>query len=300
MKLKIAETLGDLNILGATLVKKHISLHQLHGKNRPFVLGVAVGGSTKGIFEHLIKSYRKKEISFENVIIFQIDEYFGIQRDDPMSQHSQLYHSFLKFVDVRPQNVHVMSCDCIDLDEECEDFEHKIKEAGGIDLFITGVGSDGHLGRNEPGSSLMSRTRPKALSHETRLLLASNFGSIGKVPKLTLTMGVHTILDSRAIVAIYGGVQKAKALRRTVEMPMNHMCVASAFQAHPDCRVICDQDAAIELRIRTAKYFKNVEEIKKILKIDLTDEILASEVVLPRKRDPSESTGIFLFKSEKS
>ena len=162
--------------------------------------------------------------------------------------------------DIRRENTNVLDGMAMDLEAECASFEEKIKKCGGIELFLGGMGQDGHIAFNEPGSSLTSRTRVKTLTADTRLVNSRFFdGDIGKVPKLSLTVGVGTITDAREVVILVSGLQKARALQNVVEGGVSQMWTLSVLQMHQNALIVCDEDAASELKVSTYKYFKSIE-----------------------------------------
>lgn len=168
-----------------------------------------------------------------------------------------MWNNFFKHIDIEPQNVHILDGNAPDLKIECAAYEQKIKEAGGIELFIGGIGPDGHIAFNEPGSSLVSRTRVKTLAQDTLEANARFFGNdISKVPREALTVGVGTVLDAKEVMILITGAHKAFALYKAIEEGVNHMWTVSAFQQHPNTLMICDEDATLELRVKTVKYFK--------------------------------------------
>ncbi|XP_029166675.1 glucosamine-6-phosphate isomerase isoform X4 [Nylanderia fulva] len=167
---------------------------------------------------------------------------------------------------IDPENVHILDGNAVDLVKECDDFERKIKEAGGIELFIGGIGPDGHIAFNEPGSSLVSRTRVKTLAQDTLEANARFFGNdINKVPKQALTVGVGTVMDAEEVMILITGSHKAFALYKAIEEGVNHMWTVSAFQQHPRTLIICDEDATLELRVKTVKYFKALSDVHRKL-----------------------------------
>lgn len=158
---------------------------------RPFVLGLPTGSSPIGVYKRLVELYKQEKISFKHVVTFNMDEYVGLARDHPESYHSFMWNNLFMHVDINPSNVHILDGNAPDLDEECKKFEADIARVGGIELFLGGIGPDGHIAFNEPGSSLTSRTRVKTLAYETIIANARFFeGDITKVPKLALTVGV--------------------------------------------------------------------------------------------------------------
>lgn len=209
------------------------------------------------MYKKLIEYYNAGKVSFKYVKTFNMDEYVDLARDHPESYHYYMYNSFLKHIDIEPKNVHILDGNAEDLVLECNKFEDQIKEAGGIELFIGGIGPDGHIAFNEPGSSLASRTRVKTLAQDTLEANARFFGNdIEKVPKQALTVGVGTVMDAKEVMILITGSHKAFALYKAVEEGVNHMWTVSAFQQHPRTLIVCDEDATLELRVKTVKYFK--------------------------------------------
>ncbi|KAK1066523.1 Glucosamine-6-phosphate isomerase (Glucosamine-6-phosphate deaminase) (GNPDA) (GlcN6P deaminase) [Friedmanniomyces endolithicus] len=227
---------------------------------KPFVLGLPTGSSPEGVYKNLVAAHKNGEISFRNVVTFNMDEYVGIPREHPESYHSFMYNHFFSHVDVDPANINILNGNAEDLEEECIAYEEKIKRAGGIELFLGGIGPDGHIAFNEPGSSLRSRTRVKTLAYETILANSRFFGNeLSKVPKMALTVGVQTVLDAREVVIIITGPHKALAVQKCLEGGVNHMWTLSALQLHPYALIVVDEDATLELQVKTVKYFKSIE-----------------------------------------
>lgn len=182
------------------------------------------------------------------------DEYVGIPRDHPESYHSFMWKHFFSHVNVRPSNVHILNGNAANLEAECVGYEAEIKRAGGIDLFLGGIGEDGHIAFNEPGSSLASRTRVKTLAYDTILANSRFFGhDVAQVPKMALTVGVQTVLEAREVVVIILGARKSLALQRCIEQGVNHMWTLSSLQLHPHPMIVCDEDATLELQVKTVK-----------------------------------------------
>lgn len=224
------------------------------------------------MYKKLVEFYKKGELSFKYVKTFNMDEYVGLPRDHPESYHSFMWENFFKHIDIDPSNAHVLDGNASDLVKECEDFEAKIKDAGGVHLFIGGIGSDGHIAFNEPGSSLVSRTRVKSLAKETIVANARFFDNdMTKVPTMALTVGVGTVMDASEVLILITGVHKAYALRCATEEGVNHMCTVSAFQQHPRTIFVVDDDATLELKVRTVKYFKGLMDVHNKLVEDPQD-----------------------------
>ncbi|MDD4972235.1 MAG: glucosamine-6-phosphate deaminase [Paludibacter sp.] len=229
--------------------------------NKPFVLGLPTGSSPLGIYHNLIELCKNGKVSFKNVITFNMDEYVGLTRDHEQSYYTFMWNNFFSQIDILPENVNILNGTAEDLEEECEAYEIKMKTVGGVDLFLGGIGADGHLAFNEPASSLASRTRQKTLTTDT-LIANSRFfdNDVNKVPKTSLTVGVGTIMDAKEILIITSGHNKARALRHAVEEPINQMWTISALQLHPKGIIVCDYDACAELRVGTYKYFLDIEK----------------------------------------
>lgn len=182
------------------------------------------------------------------------DEYIGIPRDHPESYHSFMWKHFFSHVNIHPNNVNILNGNAPNLEAECVEYEAKIKRVGGIDLFLAGIGEDGHIAFNEPGSSLASRTRVKTLAYDTILANSRFFDNdLEKVPKMALTVGVQTVLEAREVVVIILGARKALALQRCIEQGVNHMWTLSSLQLHPHPMIVCDEDATLELQVKTVK-----------------------------------------------
>ncbi|KAL5389338.1 Glucosamine-6-phosphate isomerase 1 [Paraphaeosphaeria minitans] len=231
-------------------------------QERPFVLGLPTGSSPVLIYRCLVQRHKAGEISFRNVVTFNMDEYVGIPREHPESYHSFMYKHFFSHVDVRPENINILNGNASDLEAECQAYEEKIANAGGIELFLGGIGPDGHIAFNEPGSSLKSRTRVKTLAYDTILANSRFFGNdLDQVPRMALTVGVQTVLDAREVVIIITGAHKALALQKCLEEGINHMWTLSCLQLHPHPMIVIDEDATLELKVKTVRYFKSIEKV---------------------------------------
>jgi len=205
-------------------------------------------------------------VSFQHVVTFNMDEYCDLPRDHPESYHSFMWENLFRHIDIQPQNAHILDGNARDVDEECARYEEKIRSFGGIQLFLAGIGPDGHVAFNEPGSSLSSRTRVKTLAQDTVVANARFFGGdVSQVPTKALTVGVATVLDAAEVLVIITGTHKAYALAKCIEEGVNHMFTVSAIQMHPKAVVVCDEDATLELRVRTAKYFKSLPHREELL-----------------------------------
>jgi len=227
---------------------------------KPFVLGLPTGSSPLGTYKNLIEYCKSGQLSFKNVVTFNMDEYVDLAEDHPESYHSYMWNTFFKNIDIDPKNVHILNGNAEDLKGECDKYEEEIAKHGGIELFLGGIGTDGHIAFNEPGSSLTSRTRIKTLAYDTIVANSRFFADdFSKVPKMALTVGVGTVMDAREVIIIITGTHKAFALYKAIEEGVNHMWTVSAIQLHRRSMIVCDEDATAELRVKTVKYFKNLE-----------------------------------------
>ena len=227
----------------------------------PFVLGLPTGSTPLQTYKELIRLHEAGEVSFKNVITFNMDEYVGLEESHPESYHSFMWSNFFSHIDIKAENVHILNGNAEDLMAECRAYEEAILKAGGIDLFVGGVGEDGHIAFNEPFSSLQSRTRIKTLTPDTIAVNSRFFGGdISKVPTQALTVGVGTVLDARKVLILATGPKKARALRHAIEGSYNHLWTLSALQIHPAGIIVCDDPAAEELKVSTYRYFKNIEK----------------------------------------
>lgn len=229
-------------------------------KDKPFVLGLPTGSTPLETYRNLIELNKKGIISFENVVTFNMDEYVGLSPEHDQSYHYFMHENFFKHIDIKPENINILDGLAQDLEEECRKYEEKIKSYNGINLFLGGVGEDGHIAFNEPGSSLSSRTRDKELTQDTIIVNSRFFNNdISKVPKLALTVGVGTIMDSKEVLIMANGIKKAFAIHKGIEEGVNHLWTISALQLHRKAIIVIDEDAAVELKVKTYRYFKDIE-----------------------------------------
>ena len=227
---------------------------------RPFVLGLPTGGTPLATYRCLIELFKQGEVSFANVVTFNMDEYVGIAEDHPQSYHTFMYENFFNHVDIKRENINILNGNAPDLVAECAEYEARIRRYGKIHLFMGGVGNDGHIAFNEPASSLSSRTRIKTLTEDTRIANARFFdGNMDQVPRLALTVGVGTLLDAEEVLILVTGHAKAQALQAAVEGSVNHMWTISTLQLHPKGIVVCDEPSTMELKVKTVRYFQQLE-----------------------------------------
>ncbi len=233
---------------------------RINGCKGRFVLGLPTGSTPVETYRELVRLHKAGKVSFRDVVTFNMDEYVGLPEEHPQSYHSFMWHNLFDHVDILPENVNILDGNAADLDAECRAYEEKIGKAGGIDLFLGGIGSDGHVAFNEPFSSMTSRTRVKSLTMETIIANSRFFdGDVSRVPHQALTVGVGTVMDAREVVILITGHGKARAMAQVVEGAYSHVCTASALQTHPHGMIVCDDPATYELKVGTARYFLDIE-----------------------------------------
>lgn len=226
-----------------------------------FVLGLPTGSSPIGMYRALAEACKEGRVSFKNVLTFNMDEYVGLPESHPESYHSFMAKNFFDHVDCPKENIHILNGNADDLEKECANYEESIRKAGGIDLFIGGIGPDGHIAFNEPFSSLKSRTRKKSLTTDTIIANSRFFDNdVNKVPKHALTVGVGTVMDAREVLILVNGHAKARALQAAVEGPVTQVWTISALQQHAHAIIVADDAATDELKVGTYRYFKDIEK----------------------------------------
>lgn len=232
-----------------------------HKGDRPFVLGLPTGSTPLATYAELIRLNKEGRVSFRNVVTFNMDEYAGIPADHPQSYRTFMRDNFFSHIDIDPRNTNLLDGIAADPVKECAEYEARIEAAGGIDLFMGGVGNDGHIAFNEPFSSMESRTRVKTLTQETIAANARFFGGDeSQVPRTALTVGVGTILSSREVMILATGYGKARAVKEGVEGSFSHVWTITGLQIHPKGILVVDEDAASELKVSTYRYFKDIEK----------------------------------------
>ncbi|MBM4092296.1 MAG: glucosamine-6-phosphate deaminase [Planctomycetes bacterium] len=222
------------------------------------VLGMATGSTPLGMYQELVRMHREEGLDFSQVTTFNLDEYVSLPVSHPQSYHYFMQENFFKHVNVPKQNTYIPSGTTSNYQAFCAWFERRIEECGGIDLQILGIGSDGHVAFNEPGSSLSSRTRLKTLAKQTIEDNARFFERREDVPIYAITMGVGTILEARRLLLVANGKNKAWACAAAIEGPITGMVTASALQMHARAKVFLDDAAASELKMR--EYYDWIEE----------------------------------------
>jgi len=229
--------------------------------NKPdAVLGLATGSTPLGLYKELIRMHNEDGLDFSKVTTFNLDEYVGLTPDHDQSYHYFMHENLFKHINVQPQNVYIPSGTTDDFWAYCEWYEEKIEQAGGIDLQVLGIGSDGHIAFNEPGSSLASRTRIKTLAKQTIDDNARFFKNKEDVPIYAITMGVGTILEAEVCLLLANGEGKADAIADAIEGPVSSACTASALQLHPHVMYFIDEAAAGKLKMKD--YYKWIQDNK--------------------------------------
>jgi len=259
MRVIIQREYKDASAWAAAYVARQINEFKPTPK-KPFVLGLPTGSSPLGMYKELAKLNKAGKVSFANVVTFNMDEYVGIPKEHPESYYSFMWDNFFCNINIKKSNVNILNGNAKSLEKECIRYEKKIKSYGSIRLFVGGIGPDGHIAFNEPSSSLSSRTRMMRLTHDTIVANSRFFDNdISKVPKTALTVGVGTVMDADEVIIIVNGHNKARALRHAIEGSVNHMWTVSALQMHPKGIIVCDDEATVELKVGTVKYFKDIE-----------------------------------------
>jgi glucosamine-6-phosphate deaminase len=262
MRLIVRQSEKDLAEWTANYIMQRISFFSA-SPDKPFVLGLPTGSTPIQIYKVLVERHKAGTVSFKNVTTFNMDEYVGLAPDHPQSYHKFMDDHFFSHVNIDKENIHILNGCADNLKAECADYEEAIKKAGGIEMFLGGIGEDGHIAFNEPGSSLTSRTRVIALTQETREVNARFFSSVNEVPKEALSVGVGTVMDAREVVLVAAGKRKARAIAACVEGPVTQMRTASCLQTHPNVTVVCDEAAIAELKYGTVQYYREAEKLCK-------------------------------------
>jgi glucosamine-6-phosphate deaminase len=224
---------------------------------RPFVLGLPTGDTPLAMYQTLVELYQAGQVSFRHVVTFNMDEYVGLPADHPQSYHVYMARHFFDHIDLPAAQRHILNGCAPDLQRECDRYEAAIQSCGGIELFMGGVGEQGHIAFNEPGSSLQSRTRVQALAAGTRRANARFFhGDPDKVPPTALTVGVGTIMEARQVIIMAQGGRKAQAVAQAIQGSVTPQWTVSALQRHPWALIVCDQRASLKLNVKTIRYFQ--------------------------------------------
>ncbi|MBS1759758.1 MAG: glucosamine-6-phosphate deaminase [Bacteroidetes bacterium] len=248
---KIPVKIFPSNKAGSEFVAKQMAafIRDKQKKKEKCVLGLATGSSPKSLYAELVRMHKEEKLSFKNVIAFNLDEYYPID-NNALQSYSRFMRSHLfDHIDINPKNIHIPNGEVSKehIKEHCKEYEQKIKDAGGIDLQILGIGNNGHIGFNEPGSSIYSKTRLITLDNSTRIANSYEFANISDVPRQAITMGISTILQSKKVILMAWGSAKAPVIRKAVEDDETEQVPASLLQNHDDVTFVVDENAAAEL-----------------------------------------------------
>jgi len=264
MEVIIEQAARQVGVKGANVIADHVL------RKPGLALGLATGSTPLIAYEELIRKH-EQGLDFSKVVTFNLDEYLGLPPAHPQSYAKFMENNFFSRINIDKQNIHVPSGLALDPHGFCESYEADIKRAGGIDLQLLGIGRDGHIGFNEPGSSLGSRTRVKTLTRETIEDNARFFETEEEVPRFAITMGVGTIMEARRIILLATGSAKAQAVAAAVEGPVTASATASVLQLHGDVIFILDEEAASELKRRD--YYRWIQENK-----HQVDEVISRQI----------------------
>ena len=263
MRVVIQENYDKMSKWAAQYIAAKINAHK---EDRPFVLGLPTGSSPIGVYNELAKMNQAGEVSFANVVTFNMDEYLGLPREHDQSYwYFMHYYFFDKLVDMKPENINILNGMTDDPEGECARYEEKIASYGGIDLFMGGIGVDGHLAFNEPYTSLTSRTGVRILTTDTRIVNSRFFDNDPeKVPAKALSVGIGTVMDSKEVLVLINGHNKARAMAAVVEGNVSQKWTCSAIQMHNGAIIACDEAACGELMVDTYKYFLDIEKDERL------------------------------------
>lgn len=261
MEITIASDYAEMSKISAQMIAREIQ------RKHDLVLGLATGDTPIGTYKELVRIHKKEGLDFSKVKSFNLDEYLGLAPLDKNSYNYFMYENLVKHININPENVYIPQGNINDPEQFCRWYEEQINRLGGIDLQILGIGSDGHIAFNEPGSSFASRTRIKALVEQTIEDNARFFDKIENVPRFAITMGVGTILEAKKILLIANGKKKADVCAQFIEGPVTSQITATALQLHSYVNVVLDKDAASKLK-RT-KYYNWVRDNKHLVKKEI-------------------------------
>lgn len=242
-----------------------ISAINNHKGDKPFVLGLPTGSSPLGVYKRLVAANKAGKVTFKNVVTFNMDEYVGLPREHHESYWFFMHDNLFDHIDIPAENVNILNGMADDLEAECARYEAKIASLGGIDLFLGGSGVDGHIAFNEPFTSLNSRTGIRDLTEDTKIANSRFFDNDpAKVPSRALSVGVGTVTDSREVLLLINGHNKARALKECVEGGVNQMWTISALNLHNNAIIACDELACGELRVDSYKYFLDIYKSERL------------------------------------
>ena len=262
MRVVIQDNYSKMCQWAANYIAEKIKAHK---EDRPFVLGLPTGSSPIGVYQELARMNKAGEITFKNVVTFNMDEYLGLPREHDQSYWYFMHDNFFNHIDIPAENINILNGMAEDPVAECARYEEKIASYGGVDLFLGGIGVDGHLAFNEPFTSLTSRTGVRDLTTDTRIVNSRFFeNDPEKVPAQALSVGIGTVMDSKEVLILISGHNKARALAASVEGGVSQKWTCSALQLHPAAIIACDEPACGELTVDTYKYFLDIERKERL------------------------------------
>lgn len=241
MKIIMVKNYEEMSRKAANIVASQIILKSNS------TIGLATGETPLGMYKEIIKLYQNGDVDFSEVTTFNLDEYYGLSKDNPQSYHYYMFNNFFNHININPSNVHIPNGMAEDIEKECSDYEKKIEEAGGIDLQVLGIGKNGHIGFNEPDIKFEAKTHLVNLDDETIKANSRFFSSIEEVPTKAISMGIKTIMHAKKIILLASGKEKAQAIYNTVKGSIVPEVPASILQLHPDVTLIVDEEAAAQL-----------------------------------------------------
>lgn len=244
MNIIIAKDYNEMSKKAANIVAGQIYLKP------ESVIGLATGSTPLGMYRELIKMYKEEDLSFSKVVTFNLDEYIGLPEKDVNSYHYYMKENFFKYIDIKSENIHIPDGNAENIDMECNEYENKIKAAGGIDLQVLGIGKNGHIGFNEPDVRFETATHKVKLDKETIQANSRFFSNINDVPRYAISMGIKTIMLARKILLLANGEEKADALYKAVKGPVTPDVPASILQLHQDVVIIADEAANCILKAK--------------------------------------------------
>ncbi|GFR36702.1 glucosamine-6-phosphate deaminase [Thermobrachium celere] len=244
MRIIITESYDELSKKAADIVASQLILKPKS------VIGFATGGTPIGMYREIVKMFREGKFTFKDVITFNLDEYYGLDRENPQSYYFYMMEHLFKHVDIDKNNINIPNGRAEDIEKECIEYEEKIEKAGGIDLQILGIGKNGHIGFNEPDVKFEAKTHLVRLDEDTIKANSRFFNSIDEVPTKAISMGIKTIMHARKIVLLASGKQKAEIIEKMVNGPITPDVPASILQLHPDVTLILDKEAASQLNFK--------------------------------------------------
>lgn len=241
MEAIIKENYDEMSKLSANMIAEVIM------KKPNAVLGLATGSTPLGTYKELVRLYKAKKIDFKYVVTFNLDEYIGLSETHSQSYYYFMRHNLFKYTNIKKENIHLPDGIAKNIEEFCEHYELMIKKAGGIDVQLLGIGSNGHIAFNEPGSSLGSRTRIKTLDRKTIADNSRFFKRKSDVPKYAITMGIGTIMEAKRVILLANGSNKADAVAKAIEGSITALVPASILQMHPNATIIIEKSASVNL-----------------------------------------------------